>query len=90
MFPRTLERSDAKTPRLTDNGGVMLNRAIAIAALATIPGMAAAQQQSAAATQAVTAAIDRRNRDTSRRAARAAEAPKSDTLPLFDSDPPAS
>ncbi len=30
----------------------MLNRAIAIAALATIPGMAAAQQQSAAATQA--------------------------------------
>jgi len=49
------------------------------------PGTAPA----AAATHAVTAAIDRRNRDASRRAARAAETPKSDTLPLFDTDPPA-
>jgi DNA polymerase-4 len=52
--------------------------------LAPRPGIAPA----AAATHAVTAAIDRRNRDASRRAARAAETPKSDTLPLFDTDPP--
>ena len=49
-----------------------------------------ADAQAAAATHAVTEAIDRRKRDTSRRAARPAETPKSDTLPLFDSEPPAS